>query len=77
MAPLPTTSRVLRSQPDRYIFFQAEIPAKNSPAISCVQAVGRFSFQACRYQWFFNHLIFGQQFGSLRVLFSNEFAHRV
>jgi hypothetical protein len=33
-------------------------PAQNFPAISCVQAVGRFSFQACRYQWFINHLVY-------------------
>jgi hypothetical protein len=36
---------VLWSQPERYIFPFAEIPAQNSPAVSIVQAVVRFSFR--------------------------------
>lgn len=56
-APLPTTSCELRSQPERDILPFAEIPAQNSPAVSIVQAVVRFSFHASRYQWLFNHLV--------------------
>jgi hypothetical protein len=63
---------MLRSQPGRYTFPFAELPAQNSLTVSIVQAVGCFSFQAFRYQWFFNHLAYRRAVSVRRAVAHDE-----
>src|SRR5256885_3034996 len=56
--------------PDLFPF--AELPAKNSPAASIVQAEINFSCQAPRYQWFFNHPAYGRAVSARRAVAHDE-----